>query len=84
MSMDYELKKQLIDAGYRGVNGRMDFTLEELIETCKTKYLYLHLVETPDGWCAALIEFEGSMRFNILNSETPLIAVANLYLALKK
>lgn len=77
--MNTELKKQLIDAGYIGVNGHMDFLLEELIEACG--HGYFTLVHTIDHW-AAHMGLEENVPW--YEGSTPTEAVARLWLALNK
>ena|SRR3990167_10141623 len=96
--MNYELAKELKDAGYWSLQGsywdgdpkdwdREKFpTLEELIETCGDKFDYLER-GTKGGWFAYHENFGTTEEESCDDSgegSTPKEAVARLWLALNK
>lgn len=83
--MNYELAKQLKEAGYEG-----KFLLGELIEACGYRFraLMLHtenLEKHPEGkWHAKARKPTVSNKFKNQRGHTPEEAVAKLWLALNK
>lgn len=80
--MNYELKKELIDRGYQGVNGRMDFELSELIKACRSNFLKL-IRDTGTSWVAQSTKQNKSEAYSRAGT-IPEEAVARLWLALNK
>ncbi len=85
--MNYELAKQLKDAGFpqTGDNqngyandGGYEPLLSELIEACGDKFMDLHYFSDTKTWLAV------SDENTTARSSTPEEAVANLWLALNK
>lgn len=93
--MNYELAKELVDAGFglprtggwfTGQNGESECapSLEELIEACGDEFIELEKIRN-DWWCKGMWEKcgEGECPKYDIKGSSPVEAVARLWLALK-
>jgi hypothetical protein len=92
--MDYELAKELRDAGFPQksptISEPKEYTpdgaymaaLEELIEACRKPAHFVSVDEVFEGWEAYLQDHDYEFRFTKGKGSTPTEAVARLYIAL--